>query len=194
MIEQTAAETVISVETYHPAVVRACLGAGAQVLNMTGRADEEQMLTLAAEHDAAVVLCFGEAGNVREISDLDLGSDPLPLLVDHFGARLERARALGATRLIIDPGMGFYYGNLVDAVPRARHQAAVLTQGFRLRGLGVPVCNALPHAFDLFEEEFRTAESFFAVLAALGGTHVLRTHEVPRVRAVLAAMRSLAVR
>ena len=55
---------------------------------------------------------------------------------------------------------------------------SVLLNAFRLRSLGVPMCNALPHAFDLFEEQFRTAEGFFAVLAMLGGTGVLRTHEV----------------
>lgn len=183
----------VSVETYEPTVVRACLEAGAAMLNMTGREHEEEMLTLAAEFDAGVVLCFGEVGNVREVSDLPLGADPAPFLLDHFGPRVEKARDLGASRLLVDPGMGFYYGNLVDPIPRARHQARVLAQCFRLRPLGVPVCNALPHAFDLFEEEFRTAESFFAVLALLGGTQLLRTHEVLRVRAVTEAMSVLAV-
>jgi dihydropteroate synthase len=74
-----------------------------------------------------------------------------------------------------------------------RHQAEVLAQSFRLRVLGVPVCNALPHAFDLFGDEFRKAEGFFAVLARLGGTDLFRTHEVPHVRAVLAAMDALDV-
>jgi dihydropteroate synthase len=193
VIEELADETVVSVETYEPPVVEACLDAGATILNMTGREHEDEMLTLAAKYDAAVVLCFGEADNIREISDLDLSGDPMPLLVDHFGARLERARSLGATRLIIDPGMGFYYGNLVDPIPRARHQAKVLTQGFRLRSLGAPICNAMPHAFDLFEDEFRTAEGFFAIWAALGSTHVLRTHEVSRVKAVLDSLAALAV-
>jgi dihydropteroate synthase len=55
------------------------------------------------------------------------------------------------------------------------------------------VCNALPHAFDLFEDEFRKAEGFFAVMARLGGTHLFRTHEVAHVRAVLAAMDALDV-
>jgi dihydropteroate synthase len=118
---------------------------------------------------------------------------PLPHLIDHFGPRLERARELGVSRLVIDPGMGFFYANLVDPTARVRHQTRVLAQSFRLRSLGVPVCNALPHAFDLFEDEFRKAEGFFAVIAQLGGTHLFRTHEVAHVRAVLAAMGSLSV-
>ncbi len=194
VVEQLSEHAVVSVETYHPEVVKAALAAGARVLNMTGREHEEQMLQLAAEFEAAVVLCYGEVANVREISDLDLVADPLPRMVDHFGSRLERARDLGAQRLMIDPGLGFYYGNMVEPTVRARHQTKVLAQCFRLRSLGVPVCNALPTAFDLFGEELRTAEGFFAVVTALGGTHVLRTHEVPRVHAVLGAMSALSVR
>ena len=83
--------------------------------------------------------------------------------------------------------MGFYYANLTDPHdPGARTRPGSWPSRFRLRPLGVPVCNALPHAFDLFEDEFRKAEGFFAVVASLGGTHLFRTHEVAHVRAVLA--------
>jgi dihydropteroate synthase len=193
VVEALAAEIVVSVETYHPSVVRAGLVAGARILNLTGRDQEDEMFALVAEYDAALVLCFCELDNVRDAGSVILDGDPLPYLIDHFGVRLERARSLGAERIVIDPGMGFYYANLVDPMTRARHQTRVLAQSFRLRPLGVPVCNALPHAFDLFEEEFRTAEGFFAVVAQLGGTHLFRTHEVSHVRAVLSAMTGLAV-
>jgi dihydropteroate synthase len=191
VITAIAVETVVSVETYEPLVVEACLKSGARVLNMTGREHEQEMLDLAAEYDAAVVLCFCEPDNVREPARLDLDADPIPALVDHFGERLETARRAGLTDVVVDPGMGFYYDNLTDPLTRARHQARVLAHSFRLRTLGVPVCNALPHAFDLFEDEFRKGEGFFAVLAALGGTHLFRTHEVAHVRAVLASMSAL---
>ncbi len=193
VIEALAAETVVSVETYEPAVVRAGLAAGARILNMTGREHEDEMFALAAEYAAAVVLCFVENGNVRDIGSVAIEADPLPHLLDHFGRRLERARALGVDRVVLDPGMGFYYADLTDPPTRVRHQTRVLAQSFRLRPLGVPVCNALPHAFDLFEDEFRKAEGFFAVVGSLGGTHLFRTHEVAHVRAVLAAMHGLAV-
>ena len=191
VISEIAVETVVSIETYEPRVVEACLKSGARVLNMTGREHETEMLELAAEYDAAVIMCFVELANVREPGRVDLSADPIPALVDHFGDRLETARRLGVTNVVIDPGVGFYYDNLTDPMTRARHQAKVLAHSFRLRTLGVPVGNALPHAFDLFEEEFRTAEGFFAVLAALGGTHLFRTHEVGHVRAVLTSMAEL---
>jgi hypothetical protein len=46
----------------------------------------------------------------------------------------------------------------------------------------------LPHAFEHFREEVRCAEPFFAVMALLGKTDLLRTHELPRVKAVLDTM------
>ncbi len=193
-VEELAAEALVSIETYDPEVVRAGLGAGARVLNMTGRQHEDEMLELAAEYDAAVVLCFGETANVRETADVPPDADPMPVLLDHFGSRLEHARSLGVTKLVVDPGMGFYYGNLVDPMTRARHQARVLAQTLRLRPLGVPVCNVVPHTFDLFGDEFRKAEGFFGVFAALGGTHLVRTHEVAHLRVVLRGMTELEVR
>jgi dihydropteroate synthase len=193
VVERLAAECVVSVETYRPEVVSGALEAGARILNLTGRAGEDEMLGCAASYEAAVILCFCEPADVREAARHPTQADPLAYLLDHFGPRIEHARSLGVRRVIVDPGLGFYYGNLVDPAVRARHQAAVLAQCFRLRRLGVPVCNALPHAFDLFEDEFRKAEGFFAVLARLGGTDLFRTHEVAHVRAVLAAMAALDV-
>jgi dihydropteroate synthase len=178
----------VSVETYEPEVVEACLRAGATVLNMTGIEHEDRMLDLAAQHAATVIMCFTAGANVRAVANIVIDDDPIPGLLDHFTARVARARARGVERLVIDPGMGFYYGNLTDPGTRARHQAHVLLNGFRMRTLGVPICNALPHAFDLFGDQFRTAEGFYAVLAMLGGTSVFRTHEVAHVRAVLQTM------
>lgn len=193
IVEQLSSAAVVSVETYHPEVVGPCLEAGARVLNMSGREHEEEMLGLAAKHAAAVVMSYGASANVREHSEAPTG-DPIPALLDHFGPRIERARELGATGIVVDPGIGFNYSNLATPLARSRHQMRMLTQAFRLRPLGVPICNVPPHSFDLFGDEFRKGEGFFAVFAALGGAHLLRTHEVPHLRVVLEAMGALDVR
>ena len=192
VIEGCVAEGIaVSVEAYDVQVAAAGLAAGACVLNMTGAAAQRELFSVAAAHDATVILCYVGGRDVREITDVVIDADPIPGLLEHFANRIDVARAEGVRSIIIDPGMGFYYGNLVDPMTRARHQAHVLLNSFRLRELGVPICHALPHAFDLFEDHFRTAESFFAVLAVLGGAGFLRTHEVGRVRAVVRAMVAL---
>jgi len=108
--------------------------------------------------------------------------------LDYFSREIDAAKSTGVERILIDPGLGFYYRNLQDSGERVRYQMRTFLNTFRLRRLGWPVCHALPHAFEYFREEVRCAEPFFAVLAALGKTGLIRTHEVARSRAVLETM------
>ena len=180
-----AANILVSVESYQPDVTRACLDAGANILNLTGAEGSEELYRMVAAHDAAVIICFVQGRNVREVGDLDLSTDPIPMMHDYFARQIEIAQRNGVEKMLLDPGLGFYYRNLKDSTVRVRHQMNVFLNTFRLRTLGFPVCHALPHAFEQFGEEVRCAEPFFTVLAALGRTDLFRTHEVPRVKAVL---------
>jgi dihydropteroate synthase len=183
--ELAAAGLCVSVETYHPSVTAACLKAGATVLNLTGTTQTEEMFRVAADFEAGVIICFVQGDNVREVGDLELGRDPVAAMYEYFARQIEAATNAGISRIWIDPGLGFYYRNLQDSGARIRHQMQVFLNSFRLRKLGWPVCQALPHAFECFEDEVRVAEPFFAVLALLGQANLLRTHEVAKVRGVL---------
>lgn len=184
-----AANILVSVETYQPAVTRACLAAGANVLNLTGTDRSDELFRMVADHEAAVIICYVQGKNVREVGDFDLSADPIPMMHDYFARQIEIAQRNGVERIFIDPGLGFYYRNLQDSAVRVRHQMTVFLNTFRLRTLGFPICHALPHAFEFFGDEVRCAEPFFAVLAALGKTDLFRTHEVPRIKAVLDTMK-----
>jgi len=184
-----AAGVLVSVETYQPAVTRACLEAGANILNLTGGDQTDELFRMVAAHDAAVIVCYVQGKNVREVGDFDLSADPIPMMQNYFARQIEIAQHNGVEKIILDPGLGFYYRNLQDSAVRVRHQMNVFLNTFRLRPLGLPICHALPHAFEYFGEEVRCAEPFFAVLAVLGKTDLFRTHEVPRIRAVLETMK-----
>jgi dihydropteroate synthase len=191
VIKRLRAEKIlVSVETYSPAVTRASLEAGANLLNLTGTAGSKEIFKMVAAHDAAVIICYVAGKNVREAGDFDPGAGPIPLLRDFFARQIETARRNGVEKIFLDPGLGFYYRNLQDGAVRVRHQMNVFLNTFRLRELGFPVCHALPHAFEFFGGEVRCAEPFFAVLAALGKTDLFRTHEVPRIKAVLETMKT----
>jgi len=183
--ELRAAKILVSVETYQADVTRACLEAGANVLNLTGTEGGDELFRAVAAHDAAVILCYVQGKNVREVGDFDWNGDPIERMREYFSRRIEIAQRNGVEKILIDPGLGFYYRNLQDSAVRVRHQMKVFLNTFRLRTLGFPTCHALPHAFEFFRDEVRCAESFFAVLAALGKTDLFRTHEVPRIKAVL---------
>ena len=190
VIKQLRAEKIlVSVETYSPKVTRAALEAGANILNLTGNAGSKEIFKMVAAHDAAVIICFTPGKNVREAGDFDLSADPIVMMHDHFSRQIEIAQRSGVEKIFVDPGLGFYYCNLQDGAVRVRHQMNIFLNTFRLRALGFPVCHALPHAFEFFQEEVRCAEPFFAVLAALGKTDLFRTHEVPRIKAVLETLK-----
>ena len=184
-----AANILVSAETYQPAVACACLEAGANVLNLTGTEGGDELFRMVAAHDAAVILCYVQGKNVREVGDFDLSADPIERMRESFSRQIEIAQHNGVEKIFLDPGLGFYYRNLQDSAVRVRHQMNIFLNSFRLRTLGFPVCHALPHAFEFFRDEVRCAEPFFAMLAALGKTDLFRTHEVPRTRAVLDTMK-----
>jgi dihydropteroate synthase len=190
VVKQLRAENIlVSVETYSPKVTCATLEAGANILNLTGTAASKEIFKMVALNDAAVIICFVQGKNVRETGGFDLSADPIPMMQDYFSRQIEIAQRSGAEKIFLDPGLGFYYHNLQDSAVRVRHQLNVFLNTFRLRSLGFPVCHALPHAFEFFGEEVRCAEPFFAVLAALGKTDLFRTHEVPRIKAVLETLK-----
>ena len=181
---------LVSAETYESGVARACLEAGAQVINLTGSERVGEIFRMATHHDAAVIICYVQGRHVRAVGDFDFNADPSAVLYEYFSRQTELAGKNGLEKIIIDPGLGFYYRNLQDGATRVRHQMTVFLNTFRLRKLGFPVCHALPHAFEYFGEEVRNAEAFFAVLAALGRTDLFRTHEVARIKAVLDTLKN----
>jgi dihydropteroate synthase len=189
VIKQLRAEGVlVSAETYLPHVARACLEAGANVINLTGSDVSGEIFRTVAAHDAAVIICYVQGEHVRAVGDFDFSADPVEMMRSYFERQIQKATQCGVKNILLDPGLGFYYRNLQDSAVRIRHQMNVFLNTFRLRALGFPTCHALPHAFECFREEVRCAEPFFAVLATLGKTDLLRTHEVPRVRAVIETM------
>ena len=181
---------LVSVETYQPSVTRACLEAGANILNLTGADQTDELYRMVAAHNAGVIICYVQGRNVREVGDFDFSAEPVALMQDFFARQIELALRNGVKQILVDPGLGFYYRNLQDSSVRVLHQMTVFLNTFRLRALGYPICHALPHAFEYFGQEVRCAEPFFAVLAALGKTNLFRTHEVPRIRAVLEALQA----
>ena len=175
-IENLRAEKIlVSVETYSPAVTRASLEAGANVLNLTGAMGSKEIFKIVAAHDAAVIICYVAGKNVREVGNFDLTANPIPLLREFFARQIELAQLCGVEKIFIDPGLGFYYKNLQDSAVRVRHQMNIFLNTFRLRELGFPVCHALPHAFEFSGEEVRSRHWAKRICSARTKFRALRT-------------------
>jgi dihydropteroate synthase len=190
VVRALAAQGILcSVESYDPGVLEAAAQAGARVFNLTGFAAEDEVLRLAARFEAAVILCYVQGRHVRHVGNFEFADDVTEEQEQYFREHAARAESLGVHRLIVDPGLGFYYRNLEDGALRVNYQIHTFLNAFRWNRLGYPVMNILPHAPEIFGAEYRrAAEPFFAVLALLGGTHLVRTHEMPAVARVRAAL------
>ncbi|CAI9086706.1 dihydropteroate synthase [Candidatus Methylacidiphilum fumarolicum] len=179
---------LISVETYHLNVAKGCFKAGAAILNLTKGDNLKEFFKVVADYDGGVIINFVRGDNVREVQPIELPKDPLSLLFPYFEKRIEEALSCGVRKIWLDPGLGFYYPNLLDGPTRIQRQMEIFLHTFRLRKFGWPICHALPHAFECFQDEVRTAEAFFALLAILGKTDLLRTHEINKVLGVVKTM------
>ena len=107
VIEALSADGIaVSIESYAPSTVRAGLAAGARVVNLTGSADDAAMFDLAAEFDAAVVLCHINGSHARDlhtVSARDVVADPFPTMLEQFERRVQDARARGVQPHILFP-------------------------------------------------------------------------------------------
>ena len=176
---------VTSVDTYYPEVFEACAERGARIFNLTGARDADAAFELAARYDAAVVICYIQGDTPRDNADYVMTYDDMvPVMTDYFETLLERARGMGATKCIIDPGLGFHYPNLSDDQPLG-FQLQVLMSTFRFRQLGCPTLNVLPWAPDIFGGLGLEAEVYSVPIGWLGGANILRTHSVKETAQIL---------
>ena len=76
------------------------------------------MYRLVRSFDGAVIICYVQGKNVREVGDFDFGADPIGMMHEYFAREIEIATAAGLEKIFIDPGLGFYYRNLQDSSVR----------------------------------------------------------------------------
>ena len=184
VIQALSQENVItSVETYYPEVAKVCLEAGANVINLTGGENSQEIYEIVSEFDAGIIICYLHK-NDKGVSAYKLTEDPIGFVYDYFAREIETANKFGVEKIFIDPGMGFAYRNF-SYQNKIKYQIQTLLNSFRLRKLGFPICNIAPTSFETFGEEFRSSHAFTAALAILGKSDLIRTQEVAKVKAVL---------
>lgn len=181
----------VSVDTRHASVARAALEDGASILNDVSGFRDPEMVRVAAESDASVVIMhmLGEPKTMQaEPSYTDV--------VDEVGAYLlGRARELTAAgvereRICLDPGIGF--GKTLE------HNLALLRRLPELAALGYPVLvgasrKSLIGAILGESDPKRRLEGSLAI-AAWAASHdadVVRVHDVTETVRVLRTWRAI---
>jgi dihydropteroate synthase len=191
----------VSVDTYRARVAAAALEAGASVVNdVSGGLGDPDMAAVVRDSGCPWILMHwrGHSATMQQFAHYD---DVVRDVRDELRARVDGAVAAGvpASRLVIDPGLGF--------AKTAAHNWALLAHLDELRGLGLPVLVASSRKSFLGRlladadgkprpvDDREDATTALTAYCALQGVWGVRVHDVrPSVDAALAIRAVQAVR
>ncbi len=170
-------EIPISIDTIKPEVAKEALEAGAQIINDVSGLRNDDMIRLAAETQAPVILMHMRGSPQTMQLDIQY-DDVIGDIALYFAGRLERAAALGIDRkkIVLDPGLGF--GKTLE------NNLSIVRRLRELKSLGRPLTvGPSRKAFIgkiLGKAETDRLEGTMAVVAAsiLQGASILRVHDV----------------
>jgi dihydropteroate synthase len=185
--------TIVSVDTYKPAVAAAAIAAGATIVNDVSGLRDPELARVCADTGAALVLMHTRAAPKQRLQDPELyGDDIAGEVLAFLHERIELAAAAGLTReqLIVDPGPDF---------AKTPAQTIALLAGVeRLHELERPLLMAISRkdfigALTLRPPRERGAGTLAALAHGVdAGAHVFRLHDIAAAADYLAVRAALA--
>ncbi|MCO4768791.1 MAG: dihydropteroate synthase [Deltaproteobacteria bacterium] len=175
----------ISIDTSRHTVARRTLEAGAVIVNdVTGGTREPEILAVAAEHGAAVVLMHMR-GTPQTMQGQTDYRDVVSEVSEALRALCDAATAAGipAERQAVDPGIGFAK-TATDSL-RLVSEVGHFEQLARPVLLGASRKSFLGRLFGQEGDDRLYGSLAVAAWSALRGAHILRVHDVRATRAVL---------
>ena len=180
VIEHLTAEGIpVSIDTRHARVARACVGAGASVINdITGFRDPA-MIEVAATCEAGLVVMHMLGDDPATMQDDPHYDDVLAEVTAFLGERAAALQSAGVNpeRIAVDPGIGF--GKTLE------HNLELLRGLPRIVALGYPVLvgasrkRFIGHILGEEDPRRRLAGSLgAAVYAVTRGADIVRVHDV----------------
>jgi dihydropteroate synthase len=172
-------ETIVSVDTYKPAVAAAAIAAGATIVNDVSGLRDPELARVCAETGAALVLMHTRAAPKQRLQEPGLyGEDVTGEVLAFLRDRIELAGAAGVApeQLIVDPGPDF--------AKTPAQTIALLADVERLHELGRPLLMAISRKDFIGALTARAPrERSAGTLAALAhgvdaGAHIFRLHDV----------------
>ncbi|MBI4622794.1 MAG: dihydropteroate synthase [Verrucomicrobia bacterium] len=173
----------LSIDTYKPAVARAAIKAGADIINdVHGFHGDPELAEIAAQHGCSVILMHNEA------SFPESRGATMERIATFLRRSLDLAVAAGVPRerIILDPGIGF--------AKTHEQNLEILARLGELRSLGCPLLlgasrkSVIGHVLSLCPDERLEGTLATTALAVWQGVEFLRVHDVrANLRAALMA-------
>jgi len=168
----------VSIDTMKPDVAEAALFAGAAIVNDVSGLRNEKMISVAAEHEAAVVIMHMK-GEPRTMQKNPRYKDVVDDILDFLEARVAAAEQGGVSpkKIMVDPGIGF--GKTLE------HNLEILARLREFKVLGKPIVVGVSRKSFIGKltgapvNERLAGSLAAAVLAAREGADIIRVHDVP---------------
>jgi len=172
----------ISVDTYKAEVAERAIELGAEIINdPSGLTFDPQLVKVVINHNTGLIL-----NHMRGTPDSWAKLGPLPdvmgTIVRDLGATVHRARLAGvdATRIVVDPGIGFG--------KRKEQNSEILARLGQLAALDLPIMVG-PSRKSFLAQADETSTKFATAAAVtasiLAGAHIVRVHDVAEMRAAI---------
>ena len=161
---------IVSVDTWKAEVARACLDAGAGILNDTGGLADPHMRRVAAESGVAAIVMYIEGEHPHAVGEVEIRADKAETTRAWMSQRLDELALSGVTETIVDPGISINYRG--DYSEYTRMQLDVIRNLDAIRSLGRPVLVPVPRK----KEDHRVAA--YITMALAHDADLIRVHDV----------------
>lgn len=176
-------EVPISIDTQKPGVARRCVRAGTAILNDIRGFRDPEMIEVAADSGASVILMHMRGKPATMQRDTSY-ADVVPEVAAFLGRQAAIVRQAGITEIAVDPGIGFGKS--------ARQNFEIVARLREIAALGFPVLvgpsrksflGSLPSRLPVEERLEGTLAA--AAAAAMNGARIVRVHNVRPCKRVL---------
>lgn len=162
---------VVSVDTWKPAVARAALAAGVDLVNDTGGLKNPEMREVMSSHPGAgVIAVYLDAATPHSVGSVSPGQDKAERTAEWFGGLLADLGPGMRRQLILDPGIAINYRG--DYTVYTRLQLEVIRNAAVFAPLDRPLLIPIPRKRDI---HWVTA---YIALALEYGADLIRVHDV----------------
>lgn len=170
-------DVVISVDTYRPEVARACIEAGAGVVNDTYGLRDPAMVHVVAESGASVVVAHSLAAphsHHRQPQYTDVVADVVAFLKERVAVAIHHG--IAPEQIVIDPGH--------DLNKNTRHSLELTRRLAEVTAIGLPTLVALSNkdfvgeTLDRLPGERLPGSLAAAALCVAAGARIVRAHHV----------------
>jgi dihydropteroate synthase len=166
----------ISIDTYHSAVAKAAIAAGASIVNdiSCGNFDSKMISTVVANQVGYIGM--HQTGNPSTMHEVQNRSDIMKTMIDYFNEKKKQFAAIGLTQWIIDPGFGF-------SKTKAENFELVKSLA-QLKALDLPILLGLSRKSSIYKtlgvdaEAALNGTTVLNTIGLMGGANILRVHDV----------------